>query len=539
MEFRQLKNQDITIRRLEEALSTKTEEANKQLEETKRQMEEEVSLSTRARWERDAQLRLQLQQRAEAAEAAVRTAEAALEAAQAQNLEAAFRGREREAAWSVERDILTRESEQVNRRAAQMERELEKMRESQPEKQSDPALHRSQHDARELLEADISELTQSNARLRNEMLQMDRQLKEEQRGASAAAQEAEERLQSLRDEVAELTRALAQKPARETMHALRLLQQLESDAEDTEGPAFSADEDMDQDSAERAVQSLIERRFRRIESELVTARQSSEKWQENAEKLREMLARSEHLAADRLNLLRSLEEDISQGAQEYSRSETSPSTSTQPPGDQELSRLLAPRAERETGEQGGGEGAILSVVQRQRDRFKVRILELEGQQEMMASEAVKSAAALEELQRDNLRLYERVRFLLAGQGRRPSVSFPLGPPNLVDESGAPAAATRHHGGGVEQRYSQLYESRLDPFSKFSQNEHARKVAELGVAERMLLHSLRVVLSSRAGRTILVVYIVFLHVVVFFVLLLSAHSRQQQQQQMPAVATSSS
>ncbi|CAM9567422.1 unnamed protein product [Chrysoparadoxa australica] len=130
------------------------------------------------------------------------------------------------------------------------------------------------------------------------------------------------------------------------------------------------------------------------------------------------------------------------------------------------------------------------------------------------------AVAKEQLNRDNVKLYERIRFLQSYQ-----------------TSGS--AATRRQScdiveDGSEEAYRVQYETRLDPFARFSQKEQQRKIAELPVIERITLNTSRICLGNRIARNFVFSYFVLLHLVVFATLYSWAHhSHAHAEAQMPS------
>ena len=71
-------------------------------------------------------------------------------------------------------------------------------------------------------------------------------------------------------------------------------------------------------------------------------------------------------------------------------------------------------------------------------------------------------AEVKELSSDNVKLYEKIRFL---QGYQSSAG---------DTSRSRSAAIGMHNEGVETRYQNQYEQRLDPFRTFSNQERQRR-----------------------------------------------------------------
>lgn len=61
----------------------------------------------------------------------------------------------------------------------------------------------------------------------------------------------------------------------------------------------------------------------------------------------------------------------------------------------------------------GGEGPVdlTKILQAQRDRYRERLRLVEAENEALLRDAARAKAAMEGLQRDNVQLYEKIRFL--------------------------------------------------------------------------------------------------------------------------------
>ncbi|CAM9868688.1 unnamed protein product, partial [Ectocarpus sp. 8 AP-2014] len=197
---------------------------------------------------------------------------------------------------------------------------------------------------------------------------------------------------------------------------------------------------------------------------------------------------------------------------------------------------------------GGGVGGeagnhgVLGIVQAQRDRFRRRIKELEAEREDEQRETRASQGVMENLQRDNLQLYEKVRFLQSYQrgatgadknnvfAAAGGVTPGIGDVEAGGGGGGRGAAREGEEGGsrktTEARYGQLYEARINPFTQFSQRERQRKYQELTVAEKITLNTTRMFLGNKFARNFVFFYVVLLHVVVFATLNYWTHSHSQ-------------
>uniref|UniRef100_A0AAQ6AL64 Protein CASP n=1 Tax=Amphiprion ocellaris TaxID=80972 RepID=A0AAQ6AL64_AMPOC len=142
--------------------------------------------------------------------------------------------------------------------------------------------------------------------------------------------------------------------------------------------------------------------------------------------------------------------------------------------------------------------SLLSIISSQRERFRSRNQELEANRSMQQTmQALQNE--LDSLRADNIKLYEKIKFLQSYPGRA---------------------------GGSDDtvmRYSSQYEERLDPFASFSKRERQRRYLSLSPWDKATLSLGRVILSNKMARTIAFFYTLFLHCLVFLVLYKTAWS----------------
>ncbi|KAL2025139.1 hypothetical protein VTK56DRAFT_141 [Thermocarpiscus australiensis] len=169
---------------------------------------------------------------------------------------------------------------------------------------------------------------------------------------------------------------------------------------------------------------------------------------------------------------------------------------------------------------GGGSG-ILPMITAQRDRFKKRNAQLE--QEL--SETHRTVSQLRQeiaaLQRDNLNLYEKTRYVSTYNRAGPtavaattssSSAYAANPnPSAVS---IPSSSEAGNGGIALDRYRKAYESNLSPFAAFRGRESARAYKRMSLPERVVYSVARMVLASRTSRNLFALYCVALHLLVF-------------------------
>jgi len=147
---------------------------------------------------------------------------------------------------------------------------------------------------------------------------------------------------------------------------------------------------------------------------------------------------------------------------------------------------------------GGQEpsGTMLHIVQAQRERLRSRNEELEQLNEQQLSQLQLIQGEVQHLKQDNLKLYEKIRYLQSCSGGRPSQDVVV---------------------PVESKYKTSYEQRLDPFTSFNKSEKQRKYDQLSLFEKIILSLVRFIASNKNARLAVFFYAVLMHGLVFAVL----------------------
>lgn len=161
---------------------------------------------------------------------------------------------------------------------------------------------------------------------------------------------------------------------------------------------------------------------------------------------------------------------------------------------------------------GGGSG-MLPMITAQRDRFKKRITQLENE----LSDSHRTISQLRQetaaLQRDNLQLYEKTRYVSTYNRGAPSASSSSAYSSNPNPSTVAIGETGNPGIALD-RYKKAYESNISPFAAFRGRESARAYKRMSFPERVVYSVTRMVLASRASRNLFAAYCVALHLLVF-------------------------
>ena len=168
------------------------------------------------------------------------------------------------------------------------------------------------------------------------------------------------------------------------------------------------------------------------------------------------------------------------------------------------------------GEPLGGGSGILPMIQAQRDRFKQKNSQLEEELQKTYVTVTSLRQEVASLQKDNLNLYEKTRFVSTYNRGQPttssSASYSQGPGHTSIQISPDTSS-----GLSTERYKSQYEANLSPFAAFRGRESARAYKLMSVPERMIFSITRIVLATRTSRNIFAGYLFALHFLIFFML----------------------
>lgn len=174
--------------------------------------------------------------------------------------------------------------------------------------------------------------------------------------------------------------------------------------------------------------------------------------------------------------------------------------------------------------------SILPIVTSQRDRFRQRNAELEEELRKQFHTISELRSEIKSLQADNLKLYEKVRYMQSYQ-EQTSVSQldPLPGTSTTDRSGGSGGGRT---GDELHKWRTRYEEAMNPFEAFRGREATRAYEALNVVERGVLVLTRAILGNRRARTAFICYAAGLHLLAMFILYQWAISSGSQLQVQP-------
>ncbi|ODO05678.1 hypothetical protein I350_04738 [Cryptococcus amylolentus CBS 6273] len=161
--------------------------------------------------------------------------------------------------------------------------------------------------------------------------------------------------------------------------------------------------------------------------------------------------------------------------------------------------------------------SILPIVTSQRDRFRQRNAELEEELRKQFETISDLRAEVKALQTDNLKLYEKVRYI---GSYRDTASAGAG------SSSYPPSSSR--GGGLLNgvlgrrdeeigKYKDKYDESLNPFEAFKGREAQRAVQALNPLDKGVFALTRAIVGNKRARNLFILYAGSLHALILFVL----------------------
>ena len=549
VEFRSLKNQDITIRRLEtkiaemersseEQMQARLEEARQELAETEGRRATEALEREAAAERRVAKMELEL-----------RAERAGREATQAHLLEADEGASAREAAWEAQRQILVDDAERMRELLHDVTRERDGLRlrveataGSSGEKQAAPSSGNAASSMsvsevvaeREAFEAEVNELTLMSSALRDELKIKDETIAEQRQTMQSAIDKLEADRGSLLGNVAKLQAQVDKAPSEELVEnmrrELRILKRLEYN-DDGADPDSGADPEMTTPgggaagvAADKTLEAVLAGKLKRVEAELVKERREKSELADECTELRKRLDTVDKAKADADALVLSLEADLEKAIQTSTQGATDSAIMSTPVKDAPIARSNpatleavmegneppptplpefespAPAVGTSASEKVADDHSVATIIMAQRDRLRTRCDALEAERDSFKRELQMQVASAESLKSDNTKLYEKVRYLQSY-----SSNSGVGP-----RSRGAAADRDLDLEALEQRY----ETSVDPFKQFSRAERQRKLNEMSPPERAVFIFAKVVLGTKEMRTLLFFYMIALHSLVF-------------------------
>lgn len=536
IETKNLKDQSVTVRKLETKIAELNEGAELDMQDKIEKARQELAETEGRRASEALEREAAMERRVENLELQLRAERAGREAAQTYLLDADEGAGEREAAWEAQRRILVDDSERLRQSLHQATRERDELGlklaatsgTSLGAKTPPPSGGISMADfalERTAYEAEVAELSHTASSLREEVRLRDESVTEERRSLQAKVESLEQENVNLKSSASTLEGQLAAAPSQSLLSSmkreLRILKRLEYNADDVDAPEDPemTGAGMPEDGDDKDLESVLVNKLRRAESDLVNERNTRI---DQAKECNRLVAVTEAATAakdEAEKLVQSLENDLERAIV----APTSPSKAKkmiQMPSNEEaastLNSILDPNApppptiaitraasapanqiEKETDDH-----SVATIVMAQRDRLRARCEAIEAERDSFKKELQSQVQSSESLKTDNTKLYEKVRYLQSFSNANNNRSA-----NINKRGGADIDLDLE---ALEQRY----EANVDPFRQFGRAERQRKMQEMPPMERVVFIVAKTVLGTRAMRTALCVYVTCLHLLVF-------------------------
>ncbi|CAN6281691.1 unnamed protein product [Urochloa humidicola] len=498
-----LKNQQATIRRLEERnrqLEQQMEEKVREMVEMKqRSMAEDSQKTLEALKDRERSLQDQLRQATES----VKNMQKLHESAQSQLFELRTQSEEDRAAKESEVSLLLDEVERAQARLISLEREKGDLRSQLQTTNEDASKSSDYLESSDILESSLNAkekiISELNAELRNieSALSNEREMHvNELKKLTALLTEKESALMELKKELQERPTQKLVDDLKKKVQILQAVGYNSIEAEDWE--LATNGEEMSK------LEALLLDKNRKMEHELTQLKVKISEKTSLLEEAEKRIAELTSKVEEQKKLILKLEDDILKG---YSSTDRRSSLlndwDLQEIGSSEASEGTDPRHASPDQDQN----SMLKVICNQRDRFRARLRETEEELRKLKEKHEMLTVELEKTKADNVQLYGKIRYV---QDYSHDKIVSRGPKKYAEdiESGS---------SDVEAKYKKMYEDDINPFAAFSKKEKDQRYKELGLRDKITLSSGRFLLGNKYARTFIFFYSIGLHLLVFTLL----------------------
>lgn len=502
-EFAEVKNQEVTINRLKEKLREYEDKMEERVQARAKEKEKDMQkmFSDKERTLQETQV--SVAKKLGEAEHKAATLQAALDSTQSELFDVKAKFDEVAAARSSEIEILEADVERANQRALSAERQVESLREELIAAQN--ALQNSGNEQRPNMSETIDAISRSS--LEHELAAKERQISQlvsdvqqsqviQNRLKESTANE----IARLEDQLASKTKALQQLEEKldeqgnyeEIKRELNILKSIEFSTSEESRDAEKMD------STPKSLEMLLLDKNKRLQSENTSLKVENVDLTGRYSELHVQYNEAVNTVKEQKELITQLETDLLSVNALPSAFRGQGEGEAGPPTETELVSNAVQQAVAPAGvtSENVATESLLPIVASQRERFKVRNMELEAQLRHNQQQISVLQNEVDTLRSDNVKLYEKIKFLQ---------SYP----------------TKSSGGREEEatvsRYSSQYEQRLDPFSAFNQREKQQRYLGLSPHEKVTLNLGRFIMSNKFARTFVFFYTLLVHLMIFLVL----------------------
>ncbi|KAK8736513.1 hypothetical protein OTU49_005048 [Cherax quadricarinatus] len=530
-EFKEVRNQDVTIKALKEKIKNYEDLMDDNVQTKTKEFEKELSRQFAEKERLLHETQESVMRRLQDAESRVQTLQSTLDQTQSELFELKSKSEESNFAKSDEVDILMNDLERANQRAVIAEKESAQLKEHL---KALSVAHSSHIDnvsnclsstnkiestadnlARSSLEIELASKDKEISQLVEDIKQLQLSLDTLRETYSKQIVNLEMKVEQDKQVITKLeSRIEKQKDYDQIKRELNIMKSVEFGVSSS---SVKEDSIHESSTPPKPLEILLLEKTKALQNENTTLKQETTNISAKVLEADQELANLRALVAEQKGLIIHLESDLSsvQSLSALYRGEgegscmpeivaeaVRASTSSTPPLSFPASNTNPP-----TPTPGGippdftsAAESLLPIVSAQRERFRQRNEELEGELTVKGQQVVLLQNELDTLRVDNLKLYEKIRFIQSYQGRQ-----------AKEDTAA------------ESRYSSQYEEALDPFSSFSRKEKQRRYAALSPFEKITLSLGRFILSNKTARTVTFMYTALVHILIFLVLYKLAHT----------------
>ena len=520
-EISNLKNQDITIRKLERKIAECEKGIESKIESAVNAREAQLEEDAEHQLFNASRERAVLETRILDADASISELQRQLDGAQTTIFELRSQQEEKDAASLAERTIIAEDEQRNAASVASLERENKRLQEELLAERSGTGGFAAAGSLK------LEDMTQRCNELRNRVSERDESIRSLEDQVSAAKRKLEqakaefqshesktvERISRADARITGLVRELEKRPTAEAFRTLQADLQLLRDAE------FDANDEEKEDRIVSA-EDIVVSKLRRTRTELTQMRVKLRRTETELSDARSALLRTEEERDDHKQLAEKLEVEATVMRRTDSSTAEDPTTGGDQSAELLQSILHTPGSRSGASPTGTGLGSgstpMLSILQEQRDRFRTRMLVLENENEKLKSATSEDVKTMRQLRQDNVKLYEKIKYLQAYKGGASGRLNPNQRSEVVLNIGSENE--------VEKRYGSLYAAQSNPFQSFSRTQERKRYKNLSAVERFTLDASRFFLANKYTRSFLFFYGVALHTLVIATIYLWEHAR---------------
>lgn len=406
-----------------------------------------------------------------------------------------------------ELEMVTRDAESAKKRVYELEKRNEKLRRELTVSQSDA----ERQNLKEEFKKKVFELEGENALLSASLEQYRSKIESLVKENNAKydvykreASQAQQEIKSLKEKVQKMS------DYDDLKSEVQLLRQIEFGFDDEASDSHKPDS-----SNNKEIDSLLLNKNKALNKELSSLRSQHQEMVDKITLLEEGLTNlhTELLKAREVNAR--LEDDLSRVNESTASSKFNDNMSLV----SGISKVTSHASKSGTllaGNQGVGEdNSMLSIITKQRDRFRDRNVELEEELRKNTNHISTLRREIGNLKRDNEELYERTRYLASFKKNNDVQGGSLSN-NVTNKRLQPV---RNAIDLESNTYQENYESKLHPIEQFRIREQERINSKLSPIERLFISLTRAILATRGTRMLFATYCFCLH---FMVMLMTIY-----------------